>query len=165
MKKIVSVFIKILAAVLLAALIAVLFLNLSTRLKVNKIKKGGLVNSGYSCAVILSGSMEPSVFMNDLLIIKSAGSYSPGDIVTYISSSGSLVTHRIIEVSENGYITQGDANNVPDDEVPAHRILGKAVFVLSGAGMLLHWIFSPVSIVFFACIVLLVWLIVRLVKR
>ena len=153
---------KIFTAVILTILILVLFFNLSTRISVDKIKKGADLVSGYTCVIIASGSMEPAIATNDLLILKSTDSYKPGDVITYISAQGSLITHRIKEVSKSGYITQGDANNIPDDEVPAQRILGKSIFVLSGAGIIMKWILSPINIAVLMCIVILVWLIIFL---
>ena len=161
-KTLISVVLKIFTAVLLLILIMMLFLNISTRMSVKKINQGGFVKSGYASVVIASGSMEPVLAIDDLLIIKGADLYKPGDIVTYISDKGYLITHRIKEVSENGYITQGEANNVPDNEVPAQRILGKNIFVLTGAGMITSWIFSPVNIIFLACIILLLWVLARI---
>ena len=161
-KTLTSTFIKIFAFSLSAILIAVLFFNISTRISVNKIKQGGLVKSGYACVMIVSGSMEPAVAADDLLIIKSADSYNPDDIVTYVSEQGFLVTHRVKKVLANGYITQGDANNVPDHEVPAQRIIGKSVVVLNKAGIVLRWWSSPSTIVFLSFIIFLVWLIMHL---
>jgi signal peptidase I, archaeal type len=161
-KKLKSIFSKIFMAIFVMALLAALLLNFSTLMSVNKIKSGGLVKSGYACAVINSGSMYPTISVNDLLIIKGAEFYKEGDIVTYISDSGAMVTHRVVSVSKDGYITQGDANNVADKKIDRQRILGKVVFVAADFGGIVKWIVLPLIIVFIACVFLLPWVLNKL---
>ena len=150
---------KIFASVLLTALIVILLLNFSTRILINKIKNGGAVKSGYACVEIVSGSMEPVILKNDLLIIKGYDVYNHGDIVTYMQEDGILITHRIKEVSENGYILQGDANNTPDEEITQQRIMGKTVIVLAGAGIIMQRIFFLPSILLIVGIIITIILI------
>ena len=161
-KKAVSVMSKIFIAVLAVILFVMLFFNLSTRLAVYKINRGYLVESGYASVIVVSGSMEPAISEGDLLIIKSKNAYINGDIVTYVSDSGSLITHRVEEVLADGYITHGDANNVADGEISAQKVMGKTIFVLPSAGVAIRWLSSPISIVLLCCIVVLLWLIIRL---
>ena len=105
------------------------------------------------------GSMAPTISVNDLLLLRGRESYEVGDIITYISPRGSLVTHRVQEVSEKGYIAQGDANNIPDDEISSQRVLGQTVLVIPGIGGIVDGIVSPAGIIFLGCIFALVWLI------
>ena len=161
-RKLVFISIKFPTIALVAALFLVLFLNISTLWSVGEIKRGEFITSGYFCAIIGSGSMEPTVAVNDLLLVKGDVSYQVEDIITYVSPHGSLVTHRIKELTDNGYITQGDANNIPDEEIPKQRVLGKVVFVLPGFGGIIDAIISPVGAVLLACIFLLIVLIQRL---
>jgi len=158
-KKALSAFGRIITAVVVAVLLLVLSLNISTLLSLNAIRGGANVQSGYFCAIIGSGSMEPTISVHDFLIIKGSGAYREGDIVTYVSPKGSLVTHRIIEVSDGAYIAQGDANNVPDEEIPGQRVLGKVVFLIPGVGGVIEAVTAPIGIVLSVCIFLLVLLI------
>ena len=160
-KKFISSFANFLKIVFTAVLILALLLNVFTLWSVGRIKRGESVKFGYFCAIIGSGSMEPTISINDLLIIKAAPQYQIGDVVTYISQSGSLVTHRVKEVSAQGYIAQGDANNIPDEEVAGQRVMGKVVFALPGVGGITDGILSPTGIVFLVCIFLLIYLIQR----
>lgn len=75
---------------------------------------------GIKPAVVLSGSMEPSIRTGDLIFIHEAdiGELKEGDVICYLSS-GTAVTHRIVSVTdgEDGsprFVTQGDANNTED---------------------------------------------------
>ena len=71
--------------------------------------------------------------------------YFVGDVVTFkIPGSEELLTHRIIEISEDQLQisvirTKGDANNVVDDwELTDEDIVGKVVFHLPYLGYLLR---------------------------
>ena len=135
-----------------------LFLNISTLWSVGKIKRGDVVVAGWFSAIIGSGSMEPSISVNDLLLINGSASYRENDIITYVSVHGSLVTHRIKEVTEYGYITQGDANNTIDEEISSQRVLGKVSFILPGIGGIVYGLLSPEGVGLLVCACVLFWL-------
>ena len=161
-KKILTAFAKAPMIALYTALLVVLFLNLSTLASAEKIRRGGVVTSGYFCAIISSGSMEPTVFVNDLLLVKNEALYQAEDIITYVSPQGNLITHRVKEVLEQGYLTQGDANNIPDEKIVEQRVLGKVIFVVPRAGAVVKGIFSPGGISLLGCIFLVVVLVQKL---
>ena len=161
-KKLISISIKVSTTVLIMALLTALLLNISTLWSVGAIKRGESLSSGYFSTIIISGSMEPTVMVNDLLLVKCDASYQTEDIITYVSPQGSLVTHRIKEVSDQGYVTQGDANNIPDVEISRKRVLGKVVFILPGVGGIIGGILSPAGVILLGCICLLLWLLQRI---
>ena len=75
---------------------------------------------GVKPAVVLSGSMEPTIQTGDLIAVTDCDptALHEGDVVCYLSS-GKAITHRIASVTtgEDGqlrYVTQGDANNAAD---------------------------------------------------
>ena len=156
-KKRVSIFNKIATGILVAVLTIASFLNVFTLLSVYAIKDGGHIETGYFCAIVSSGSMEPAVSVNDLLIIAASNAYQAGDIVTYVSPRGSLVTHRVVEAFDESYLTRGDANNVLDDEVAAQRILGKVIAVVPGVGGIIDGILSPLGIALLICLFIVIW--------
>ena len=161
-RKMFSVLNKILITALTAFLLLALFINASTLWSIREIKRGEYVKSGYFCVIIGSGSMKPTLLKNDLLLVKGEDSYQEGDIITYVSPRGSLITHRISKVTATGYIAQGDANNIPDDEIPKQRVLGKVVFVATGIGWIVEGVLSPVGIVLLACIFMLILVIQKM---
>lgn len=73
-------------------------------------------------AFVATDSMEPAMEPGDGFIgipAPLAGELSKGDVVTYRAQTiqgGGLTTHRIDEIRDDGYITQGDANAVTDQE-------------------------------------------------
>ena len=161
-KKIISGVSNILIIILVVILLSVLVLNVRTLRSVDRIKSGEVINSGFASAIIGSGSMEPGISVNDLLLIRGRTDYKTGDIITYVSHHGGLVTHRIKEVLESGYITQGDANNIPDEEISRQRVMGAVIMVLPVAGGVIDGLLSPVGIFIVVCAFLFVWLIRRI---
>ena len=76
-------------------------------------------------AVIESGSMEPTLHVGDLVIIRgvSPGEVKQGDIIVFRARflGGSLTVHRVIRIihldNVTLYRTKGDANFLPDPAV------------------------------------------------
>lgn len=81
---------------------------------------------GRGWAVVLSGSMEPTMSPGSAIFICEKDEYEIGDIVTYISKSGMSITHRIIDIKDDKYITRGDANKVADAPIDKSQIVGQA---------------------------------------
>ena len=100
---------------------------------------------GYSSAVVISGSMSGSIEINDMIIIHEQDAYTTGDIITFYSGN-SLVTHRIISETEEGFITKGDANNAADlQPVPITDVVGKVVVIVPKAGAAIQFLQTPLG--------------------
>ena len=84
---------------------------------------------GYKPYNVLTGSMEPTYPVGSLIYIKkvAADTLKPGDVIT-VSSGGTPITHRIVEIdSEQKLVyTKGDANQNVDGATPFEQIKGKA---------------------------------------
>ena len=122
---------------------------------------------GWSRAVILSGSMEPSMSIGDLVIVHREKEYRVGDIVVF-DSGGLSVTHRILEKAQEGFVTKGDANNVPDKELLSeNHIIGRVAGVIPMVGKAVLFLKNPAGMMLI--MMLAIWLIwgadvVRMVK-
>lgn len=92
----------------------------------------------FGLSVVISGSMEPTINVNDAVITKAEEKYLAGDVIVYIEENGkSAVVHRIVNIDENGnYVTKGDANNSTDKPVAEEAVKGKVILTLPNAGML-----------------------------
>lgn len=113
---------------------------------------------GYSQMTVLSGSMEPEFAPGDMLLIKEQDNYQTGDIVTF-SEAGTLITHRIVEILEDGFQTKGDANNVEDAWTLApEQIHGSLQLVIPGVGNFLLFLKSPLGIL---CMVVVGFLLIQ----
>lgn len=84
---------------------------------------------GFTFFRVVSGSMENTIQINDIVIVKLTNEIAEQDIITY-QSNNNFITHRVISINTNEVITQGDANNTPDEPVSKNDILGKVVFVI-----------------------------------
>jgi signal peptidase I len=90
-------------------------------------------------------SMEPRFHTGDLAILRSAGSYSVGDVVAYRSESlDTIVMHRIVAGDAGGFVTQGDNNDWLDQDRPAaDEILGTLLVRIPQGGKALSAVTSP----------------------
>lgn len=135
---------RILCWILTILLFAVLFFNVYSFIARAATDNPYPLIFGYGTAVVLSGSMEEAISVNDLVVYRQQDSYEVGDIVSYNTGS-SLVTHRIVELSETGFITKGDANNTPDSPILPEQIVGKVVLVVPGVGAAIEFAQSPLG--------------------
>lgn len=101
---------------------------------------------GFSQLIVVSGSMEPALLVGDMIIIREQPDYQVGDIVTYRTGLR-VVTHRIVDITENQAVLQGDANNVADKPIPVTAIVGKVVLRIPRAGDALLYARTPAGIV------------------
>ena len=99
---------------------------------------------GFGVSVVLSGSMEPELSVNDLVIVREADRYKVGDTVVY-QDNASLVIHKIISVDGEQVITKGVANDVADDPVPLSAIKGKAVAHVPFIGAVVQFLKTTVG--------------------
>lgn len=97
---------------------------------------------GYGAAVVLSGSMEPTIMTDDLILVREAQDYAIGDIVVF-QSGGMVVVHRIVAMDEEMVTTRGDANNAEDTPIARRYIKGKVVGQISGLGRFVRLLKSP----------------------
>lgn len=100
---------------------------------------------GYGMSVVLSGSMEDRLSVDDLVIIKATDSYKVNDIVLF-QDGNSLVIHRIIEIDGDTVTTKGDANNVADEPINKSQIKGVLVYDIAGLGAVVNILKQPVSV-------------------
>jgi signal peptidase len=102
---------------------------------------------GYNYKTVLTGSMEPAIPVGSIVITKEQSSYEIEDIISF-QEEGSVITHRIISIDRERYITKGDANNVADtEEVQQKQILGKVILTIPLLGYLVIWLMSPFGMI------------------
>ena len=85
---------------------------------------------GFRLFRVASGSMEPTINLNALIIIHNQKDYQKGDIITYKDSS-SYTTHRIVDISDDLVITKGDANDIKDVPISKDLIIGKVIYTIN----------------------------------
>lgn len=117
---------------------------------------------GFGMTVVLSGSMEPELSVDDLLIVTPSDTYEVGDVVVY-QTQRTAVVHRIVSINGDKIITRGDANNTDDDPIAKENIKGKVIFAIPFIGLIVNLIKTP-----FGTILLLgaaVWLLEASFKK
>lgn len=139
--------------------------------------KGYVTIGGYSMFKVATGSMEPTIKVNALLVCDSVGieTVELDDIICFESTNasmkGQVITHRVVAINlVNGVLrltTRGDANVVEDAfYVTENNFIGKVVWYSSGADFLSQMLsFLSGQIGFLSCIVFPVLLICGLVLR
>ncbi len=85
---------------------------------------------GFRVYRVISGSMQPTLQIGDIIIIRKEKEYHINDIITY-DTGLTTVTHRIKSIDNNGVVTKGDANDVNDDIFNVDKIVGKYFFRIS----------------------------------
>ena len=105
----------------------VVFTILLIFLSINIFSLLGVSLFGVRLYKIGSGSMEPYLKVNDLIIIRESDDYKIGNIVTF-KNNGEYITHRIVSINGNEVITKGDANNMNDEPITRDKIVGKLIY-------------------------------------
>lgn len=137
-KKILCTLLDILSvAAIVAALVALLLVVLTPAGSVPSL-------GGYSALRVLTGSMEPALPTNSLILVQrtEAAALQPGDVISFYSADpqlgGALNTHRVVAVETDGVsyqiTTQGDANPLPDaypvtQDALVGRVIGSSLLL------------------------------------
>jgi signal peptidase len=116
--------------------------------------------------VVSSGSMEPVLKVNDVLIVRDGGSWEGlkiGDIIVFNRPVGGdrVIVHRIADIVVDGdreriVRTRGDANpaSIPGTDYPIKQddYIGKVIYVIPGIGIITKVISPPVNYIIIAII-------------
>lgn len=98
---------------------------------------------------VISGSMEPTYSVGDLLYVKTVDpdSVKVGDPITFVLNEDLVVaTHRVVAIDseKRQFITKGDANET-EDASPVHfnNLIGVPTFAIPLLGYISAYIQSP----------------------
>ena len=148
----------------------------------NKLKamKGDTSLPKYNAYVVLSGSMEPKIRVNDMVITEQVelDALKKDDVITFASSDsrfyGVIVTHRIRETyyesvtQKYTFKTKGDNNNADDLAlVEGNRILGKVIFKIPLIGYLQTFLATKggwIIVVLIPCLSIISYDILKILK-
>lgn len=101
---------------------------------------------------VFTGSMEPAIPVGSIVVIKPANpkTLKVGDIICFKikSESATTVTHRIINITSEGFRTKGDANEDPDQWiVKKQNVIGKAIFTIPYVGYIGYFVRTPIGFI------------------
>lgn len=116
---------------------------------------------GYGAAVVLSGSMEPALSIDDLIIVKEPEQLAVDDVIVF-QDAANLVVHRIVSMDGETITTKGDANNIADAPIPVSAVKGQVICALPMAGKLVNFLKTPIGTM---CIIVLAIALVEIPRR
>lgn len=123
--------------------------------------------SGLRLCVIQSGSMEPTIPTYSVCLVTTQVDYddlSVGDIVVYTRpSDGQQIVHRIVDVTDTGAATRGDANQTDDGiSVTPDNLYARYIAHIPCGGRVINAIRTPTGCAVIAVLVavLIIWNIV-----
>lgn len=107
------------------------------------------IKNNFKVMSVMSGSMEPTLPVGSLIVVKPSSEYKVGEIITFLPLNAKTkkenVTHRISMIDESSgnefFQTKGDANKDPDEEnITQDRIIGKFEFKILYLGYILSYV-------------------------
>jgi signal peptidase I len=113
---------------------------------------GMIDNRWYHVVAVEGGSMAPTIQPGDLIVITRPPARIEAGMILTLEVDGAVVTHRVVEVHDDGtYVTQGDANTTRDDfRANRVRVVGEYRFRIPWIGRLLATAQAVVSGAFLA---------------
>lgn len=116
--------------------------------------------------VIISGSMEPELPVGSVCLVDCQQKEpEAGDIISY-KAQDTIITHRVIEETDDGYITKGDSNSVADPGiVKPKQIFGTVICRIPKVGYAVMFMRTLKGIVLIAIGTVCFGLIGRLLER
>lgn len=135
---------KVIVGIITIILMLLMAFNVYSFYSVKVLKQDLPSINGYAILEVVSGSMEPTIHVGDLIVINTKETnYSKNDIVTFKDVDGSFVTHRIKFIDDVEMTTRGDNNNSDDAAMPVNSLVGKYLFKINGLGRLLASFKNP----------------------
>ncbi len=139
---------KIFFGIIVFILGIILLFNIYNFVEIKILKKDLATISGKSILEVISGSMEPTIEVGDLIVIDTLDKdYKENDIVTFYDNESSFVTHRIISINKDEIITKGDNNDSEDGVIKSEQIVGKYKFKIKGLGKIMAVIKKPITMI------------------
>ena len=143
MKKVIQYILRIFIFIVLSLVVGLTFYTINAR----RVTGNRLVMPfNKTIAVVLTGSMEPYIGVNDLIVVEKTNDYELWDVVVY-QTGNMLVVHRIISIDGDTVITAGDNNDGAEDEpINIKQINGEVIDIIPNVGLILKFFKSPLGI-------------------
>lgn len=146
MKKLIRTIGNILSTLMLVLSLGLCILVIATNISCSKSGEEPFY-FGYRPCLIQTGSMEPYMMTNGMILTKEVTSIDEiavGDVITYklVNDAGKTIriSHRVQSISEDGIIrTKGDNNNVEDSyQLTMDNVYAKEVGVYNGSAWFIN---------------------------
>ena len=118
---------------------------------------------GYKSFIVVTGSMEPTLNVGDIVFVKETTDIKEQDIISF-KEQNAIITHRVVGIKRENdkdyYITKGDANSGNDTElVSIEDVEGKYSFKILWVGNVILFLQKPVVLIILFLILLVVFVI------
>ena len=115
--------------------------------------------TGLRLCIVQTRSMEPTIPTYSVCLVTTRVSYddlSVGDIVVYTrASDGEQIVHRVVDITDTGAITRGDANHFDDGvSVTADNLYARYIAHIPYLGHVYNLVRSPIGIAMIAALVI-----------
>ena len=131
MQKILNIILNILVIIAILIVLAVIYIFFQIKV----LKKGYTNFFGYTLMIVQTGSMEKTININDIVIVKiGKEDLKENDIISYTENSD-IITHRIVKIDDNEIVTKGDNNNAVDNSIKKDSVIGKVIKVIPSVGI------------------------------
>lgn len=151
-KKVVKWIVNVFTCLLFAILILVIYGKLNVMLT-----SASYPNYfGYTFFEVASGSMEPTLYVNDVILVKiTKDNLNKNDIIAF-QQGNAIITHRIVFIDNDTLTVKGDNNNTIDRPINIDSVIGKVVKIYAKLGI---WkkVLSEPKIIFAIFITLLLF--------
>lgn len=97
---------------------------------------------GYTFFEVATGSMNPTIQIGDVIVVKITKEIQENDIIVY-KDGKSIITHRLIKKDDNELIAKGDANNSEDKPIQENMVLGRVEKIIPKLGIWRKILTSP----------------------
>ena len=91
--------------------------------------------------VVISGSMEPNIKIGSVSFVNTRYPYKKiqvGDVIAFKRDT-IFATHRVVEITDEGFITKGDANNIADGKIVSqNEYVGKNILSIQKLGYIIQ---------------------------
>ena len=116
--------------------------------------------NGVDTFIVRSGSMEPAICTGSICFVDKRIGYDDievNDIIAF-KRGKLLVTHRVVNITEEGFVTKGDNNDTEDGVTTTKdNYIGKTLFSVPRIGYIVGWFQSKqgkILAAIFVCVLL-----------
>lgn len=101
--------------------------------------------------ITMSGSMEPTIQTGSICFINTNESFDNidvNDVIAFKTGNNMLVTHRVLDITKDGFQTKGDNNDVPDvSAVNCNAFMGKTLLSIPYVGYIAMFFKQPAGLI------------------
>lgn len=130
-KKILKIVLNVLTIILFILLALIIYGKLMINFSSNKYPN----YFGYTFFEVASGSMMPTLKINDVILVKISKDDIKVDDIIAFRNEKSIITHRVMFIEDNKLVVKGDNNNTVDNPINYDQVIGKVVKIYPKLGL------------------------------